>query len=181
MVYFPVGRRPTIKFGQRWRNGDQRGSAHEFPPTTIGGYERAIEPGTLMNPVVGYLHTPRSACILVSDYDPNEWVIVWESNGESNEDGDFRPTADGMGTYFAHLERPTHSLSNLAPSVPRNGELDDDGSERMQCIRYLMTGRLRGVDALRAEGVGDEDPRPSSSRGSPSRSPRRRYSAHFRF
>lgn len=163
MVYFPVGRRPTIKFGQRWRNGDQRGSAHEFPPTTIGGYERAIEPGTLMNPVVGYLHTPRSACILVSDYDPNEWVIVWESNGESNEDGDFRPTADGMGTYFAHLEGSTHSL-------------DGDGTEECrQDIRYLPTVTPRQADAVRAEGVILRSTSPS--RGAASRSPRRPSSA----
>ena len=163
MVYFPVGRRPTIKFGQRWRNGDQRGSAHEFPPTTIGGYERAIEPGTLMNPVVGYLHTPRSACILVSDYDPNEWVTVWESNGEFNQDGEWRPTADGMGTYFAHLEGSTHSL-------------DGDGTEECrQDIRYLPTVTPRQADAVRAEGVILRSTSPS--RGAASRSPRRPSSA----
>lgn len=126
-----------------------------------------------MGPVTAYVHTPRFATILVDD---SWWVNVWAARRDKNE-------WSSKGTNFAYLERPTYSLSDLAPSVPRNGELDDDGIERIQRIFQVAdaTGRLRQVDALRAEGVGDEDPRPSSSTGSSSRSPRRRYSAHFRF
>ena len=172
MVYSSVGRRPAIELNQYWRtkggNTNIRCKAYSSPPVPpyAGTVIHTFEPGTVMGPVTAYVHTPRFATILVDDF---WWVNVWAARRDP-----YGWSSDG--TYFAYLERPTHSLSNHAPVPPRNGLLDDDGVERIRRFADAFR-RIRQIDAVRAEGVGDDDRRPSSSRGSASRSPLRSTSA----